>query len=351
MKTPVRVLVVDDSAFMRLAISKRLETDPEIVVVGTARDGLDALRQIKALKPDVVTLDVEMPGMDGLSALRRVMAECPTRVIMLSALTSEGAQATITALMRGAVDFVAKPSSAVHIHSVIAELSHKIKLAAAAPATLPPVAPPAERATTVPKAAPTPYLAGDPLIIIGASTGGPAALHRVLSGLPNDLPAAILIVQHMPAGFTGALARRLDEQVALTVREARAGDALARGLALVAPGDFHLVLDRERITLERWPRQNGVRPSVDITMESAARQYGKAVIGVVLTGMGTDGTAGARIIKQYGGRIIAQDQTTCVVYGMPRSVIEAGLADMVIPLSEIPAALMEIGDWRSGTRK
>lgn len=342
MKSPIRVLVVDDSAFMRLAISKHLEADPEIAVVGTARDGLDALRKIKALKPEVVTLDVEMPGMDGLSALRHIMAEFPTRVIMLSAFTQEGTQATITALMRGAVDFVAKPSSAMNIHSVIAELSRKIKIAVATPGVSLLVTSPGEKPAAVVKTAPTPYLPGDPIIIIGASTGGPAALHQVLSGLPQGLPAAILIVQHMPAGFTGALARRLDEQVSITVREAKAGDTLARGLALVAPGNFHLVLDRERIVLEQWPRQNGVRPSLDVTMRSAAYQHGRAVIGVVLTGMGADGTAGAHAIKQHGGRVVAQDQATCVVYGMPRSVVEAGLADRVVPLSEIAVTLMEM---------
>ena len=341
---PVRVLVVDDSAFMRHTLAKHLEADPEISVVGRAHDGLDALAQIPALRPDVVTLDVEMPRMDGLDALRRIMAECPTPVVMLSAHTQQGARATIQALMRGAVDFVPKPSAHADIHSVIKELIVKVKIAAGTPTSprpLPPKHPPPRPPT--PKLGPRPSRQGDPLVVIGASTGGPRALEQVLSALPADLPAAVTVVQHMPVGFTRALAQRLDESSPLTVREAADGDRVARGLVLLAPGGFHLRFSRRRqMRLDQGPRRNGVRPAVDVTMESAAACHGAAVIGVVLTGMGSDGTLGARHIKAAGGKVIAEHESTSVVYGMPRSVVEAGLADRVVPLPRVAATLVEL---------
>jgi len=353
MERPVRVLVADDSAFMRYTLAKYLEADPSITVVGRARDGLEALDQISALEPDVVTLNVEMPRMDGLTALKRIMAECPTPVIMVSAFTQQGARATIQALMRGAVDFVPKPTADVDVHSATKELIAKVKIAAGTRAphshpTPPPVRSPILTRTCpssphVPRPLPRPSRQGDPLIVIGASTGGPRALQRVLSELPADLPAAVVAVQYMPAGFTGALAQRLDKSSPLTVKEAADGDRLTRGLVLLAPGNFHLQFDgRRRVTLDQGPRCNGVCPSVDVTMESAAKHYGPAVIGVVLTGMGTDGASGARHIRAAGGCVIAEHESTSVVYGMPRSVIEAGLANGVAPLPKVAAALVEL---------
>jgi two-component system chemotaxis response regulator CheB len=339
---PVRVLVVDDSAFTRHILTRHLEADPGITVVGAAYDGLDALAKMPALRPDVVTLDVEMPRMDGLTALRRIMAECPTPVIVLSALTQRGARATIQALTRGAVDFVPKPAAAVDIRSVIEELAAKVKIAAGThPSPFPsPHTPPRPHTARL---EPHQFRKGDPLIVIGASTGGPRALQRVLSDLPADLPAAVAVVQHMPPVFTRALAQRLNESSSLTVQEAAHGDRLGRRLVLLAPGGAHLRFKgRRQVVLDEGPRRNGMRPAVDVSMESAAAQHGSAVIGVVLTGMGADGTEGARCIKAAGGKVIAEHESTSVVYGMPRSVTEAGLADRVVPLPKVAATLTEL---------
>jgi two-component system chemotaxis response regulator CheB len=365
MRRLVRVLVVDDSAFMRYAVARYLEADPDISVVGSASDGLDALVKIPALRPDVVTLDVEMPRMDGLTALQRIMVECPTPVVMLSSLTQRGAHATIRALMRGAIDFVSKPTTNSDIRTVMEELSAKVKMAADARPGRPlggeaweqrgkraeeqrskkgfPVAsgplPPCSAAPA--KIGPRSFHDGDPLIVIGASTGGPRALHQVLSALPADLPAALVVVQHMPPGFTRSLAQRLNEVSALAVQEAADGDRLARGLVLLAPGDFHLQFrGNKQVVLDQGPRCHHVRPAVDVTMESAAQHYGAAVVGVVLTGMGADGTAGAGYIKAAGGKVIAEHEATSVVYGMPRSVTEAGLADRVVALPDVAATLV-----------
>jgi two-component system chemotaxis response regulator CheB len=342
MKLPIRVLVVDDSPFIRHILSKYLEAQPGITVVGEATDGLDALAKIPLLKPNVVTLDVEMPRMDGLTALQRIMAECPTPVIMLSALTQRGARTTIQALMWGAVDFVPKPTTATNIRSVVKELSDKIKAAAGTRLSHPPTpAPPVPPQKS--KLGPSPFRKGDPVIVIGASTGGPRALRQVLSDLPADLPAAVAVVQHMPPAFTRSLAQRLNESSALTVQEAAPGDRLARGLVLMAPGDFHLRFEEyKQVTLDQGPRRNHMRPAADVSMESAATHHGSAVIGVVLTGMGSDGTEGARHIKGAGGRVVAEHESTSVVYGMPRQVVEAGLADIVVPLPKVALTLIEL---------
>ncbi len=364
MNRHIRVLIVDDSAFMRHRLAKRLEVDPGITVVGKAFDGLDALSQIKALNPDVVTLDVEMPRMDGLTALRRIMAECPTPVIMLSAVTQRGARVTIKALMRGAIDFVAKPAASENWQSIVKELIAKIKIAADTRSSSSPHAPtpalvrtatptPAlvrtatspslPSARDVPRPKPRAFRKDDRLIIIGASTGGPRALQQVLSDLPADLAAAVVVVQHLPPGFTRALAQRLDENSPLIVHEAAHDDRLAPGMVLLAPGGSHLHFNgRRQVCLSQGPRRNGVRPAVDVTLESAAACHGSAVIGVVLTGMGVDGTAGARHIKAVGGKVVVEDESSSVVYGMPRSVVEAGLADRVVPLSKVASTLTEL---------
>lgn len=342
---PIRILIVDDSVFLRSVLTRRLEADAELTVVGSAVDGLDALDKIASLRPDVVVLDVEMPRMDGLTALRRIMAEHPTPVVMLSALTQRGARATVQALIRGAVDFVPKPAGGGNIHSVVEELIAKIKIAAAASLSPSPSTSPLARTVLppAPQAGPRPFRRGDPVIVIGASTGGPRALQRVLSDLPADLPAAMVVVQHMPTGFTQSLAQRLNENSALTVQEAALGQNLERGLVLVAPGNFHLRFGGDgRVVLDQGPRRNHVRPAVDVTMESAAEQHGAAAIGVVLTGMGCDGADGARRIKAAGGRVVAEHESTCVIYGMPRCVVEAGLADHVTPLPQIAATLVDL---------
>ncbi len=343
-RSPIRVLIVDDSPFIRHVLSKYLEAEPGITVVGHAHDGLDALSKIQSLKPDVVTLDIEMPRLDGLSTLRRIMAECPMPVIMLSALTQRRARPTIQALMWGAVDFAPKPASA-DVRGIIKELGVKIKTAAGTrlAATAPPAALPDPAPSPTRKQGPRPFRHGDSLIVIGTSTGGPRALQQVLPRLPADLPAAVVIVQHMPPAFTRSLAQRLDVSSAFTVQEAATGDRLAHGLALVVPGDFHLSFKgKKRVALDQGPRRNHIRPAADVSMESAAENHGASVIGVVLTGMGSDGTSGARHIKAAGGAVIAEHESTCVVYGMPRGVVEAGLADQVVPLPEVVPALIEL---------
>lgn len=342
MRGIIRVLVVDDSAFMRRTLTKYLESDPEISVVGTAYDGEDALAKIAMLKPDVITLDVEMPNMDGLATLQRIMVNFPTPVIMVSSYTQSGARITIRALMRGAVDYVPKPSKSMEVHELQEELIDKVKIAAG---TRRAIAKRPKRVVRSPamKLGPRPFRKGDPVVVIGASAGGPRTLQELLSGLPVDFPAALLIVQHMRAGFTATLAQRLNEKSSFTVVEATEGDRLGRGLALLAPGDMHLRLrDLKRVTLDQGPRRNHVRPAVDVTMEAAVEYHGSAVIGIVLTGMGEDGTDGARCIKKAGGRVIAEHESTSLVYGMPRSVIEAGLADFVVPLPGIAETLVEL---------
>ncbi len=360
MANPVRVLVVDDSPFMRYTIAKHLAAVPGIVVVGSAQDGLDALAKIPALNPDVVTLDVEMPRMDGLAALEHIMQDCPTPVVMLSSLTQRGTRTTIQALMKGAVDFVAKPTTSTDMRAVVDDLSLKIKTAAGSlpNGVLPETGKAKEtrktgvpRISTVPKSPPPkkakvglrPFKNGDPVVVIGASTGGPRALQQVLSELPADLAAAVAVVQHMPPGFTRSLANRLNEISGLTVQEAAEGDRLALGMVLLAPGDFHLRFQQgKRVGLDQGPRRNHVRPAVDVAMESAVELYQSSVIGVVLTGMGSDGAEGAGSIKTAGGKVIAEHESTSVVYGMPRSVVEANLADCVVPLPDVASAIVEM---------
>jgi two-component system chemotaxis response regulator CheB len=343
MPKKIEVLVVDDSAYMRKVISNLLQSDEDISVVDTARDGLDALDKIKQWKPDVVTLDVEMPKLNGLSALERIMKECPTAVVMLSSLTQEGSDTTIKALNMGAVDFVTKPSGAisVDIHKVKEDLVTKIKVAAKAsltnlrsssadifnqPAHAAPVVQHRARLALVPKK----------LVVIGSSTGGPNALQQVIPRLPANLPAAVLVVQHMPPGFTGSLANRLNESSPLEVCEAKEGDLLQTGKVYIAPGGYHMVLlSATTIGLNQNPPVHSVRPAVDVTLVSALNYYGPKMVGVILTGMGYDGSKGMAALKKAGGKTVAQDEATCVVYGMPRVVVEMGKADKVLPIQKI----------------
>lgn len=335
----IRVLIVDDSAFMRHVLRNSLAADPEIQVVDTARDGLDGLAKIASLQPDVVTLDLEMPRMDGFEALQRIMQEMPRPIIMLSSLTQAGADATIRALRLGAADFVPKPASGgLNIEAMKGVLLGKIKQAASIdvrklrsrPAW--PVHGPAQKR-------PTPAsldVECHRVVVIGTSTGGPRALHEVVPRLPANLPAGVLIVQHMPPGFTRSLAQRLDEVSQLTVKEAEVGDVLRTGMALMAPGNYHMTIDRQgRIRLDQGPQQHGVRPAVDATLESVAQAYGSGTVAAILTGMGSDGTRGAKLIKAAGGKVIAEDRSSCVIYGMPRAVVEAGAADRVATLDKM----------------
>ncbi|MEZ4501166.1 MAG: chemotaxis response regulator protein-glutamate methylesterase [Dehalococcoidia bacterium] len=337
---PVRVLVVDDSATVRAVLAKRLDAHPEIEVIGRAVDGLDAIEQVKRLKPDVVTLDVEMPRLDGLGTLKRLMEEAPTRVVMVSSLTGPGAQATLQALELGAVDFIEKPaSSGISVASSIAdEVSEKVRDAVHA-RLRPRVAPK--------RLAPPAHGAGlrrwqRHVVMIAASTGGPPALRTVITSLPADLGVPVLVVQHMPRGFTKSLAERLDEESDVKVEEAERGSRLAPGKVLLAPGGFHMTVDSSGvIDLNEGPTECGVRPAANVTMESVVDVYGRHVLGVVLTGMGSDGTRGAGLIKDAGGSVIVEDEASCVVYGMPRSVARAGFADAELPLEAIATAIVD----------
>lgn len=354
----VRVLVVDDSAFMRKVISDIIDADPDMVVVGTARDGEEALQKIRELRPSVVTLDVEMPKVNGLDVLRRLMTSQPTAVVMLSSLTQEGADTTIEALSLGAVDFIAKPSGAVSpsIALIADEIRRKVKTAASARLTGPSGSllwslQHAEESLKRTEERLKQFTAKSRIeaktacakaVVIGSSTGGPGALVQVVPNLPSGLDAAILIVQHMPAGFTRSLAQRLGQLSKMRVTEARAGDRIEPGVALVAPGGYHMVVGKDKlVSLDAGPQIHGVRPAIDVTMESAARVFGEGCLGVVLTGMGSDGTKGASLIRRLGGRVLVQDEATSVVYGMPRSVVSAGVADRVLPIGDIAGAIAE----------
>ena len=348
---PVRVLIVDDSAFARLVIARKLAADPEIEIAGYAADGAEAVEQIALLEPDVLTMDVEMPGTDGLKGLKRIMAECPTPVVMLSSLTSEGAGVTLQALDLGAVDFFMKPSASnpAGMAQAVAELQTKVKSAAHVSSDAlrrllttarikRRVTPPSRPKLGAPQS----------IVVIGASTGGPKALSALMADLPGDASVGYLIVQHMPPGFTGSLAQRLDGLSALSIREAVAGDSITQATAFLAPGGHHLSVGAGGIIrLNQEPPVNGVRPSVDVTMASAARLYGSAVIGVVLTGMGSDGTEGARAIKEQGGQVVVEHESSCTVYGMPKSVADAGYADRVAVLPRIAGAIMEMVSARA----
>jgi len=342
----IRVLVVDDSAFMRFTIAKHLGDHPRITVIGSARDGVEALELIPKLNPDVVTLDVEMPCLDGLSTLREIMTRFPRPVVMLSSLTNEGTVETVQALTLGAVDFIAKPSNKANVHAVIADAVEKIIKAASTKVyslsshqKRTPV--PAAMLQQVRKSTRS-LNQNDKVLFIGSSTGGPRALNTLIPELPSDLPAAVVIVQHMPVGFTRSLADRLDSISKIKVKEAEPGDKLEVGRALLAPGGFHMVFDHNgQVTLNQNPTVHGVRPAIDVTMASMVPLYGKSMVGVILTGMGSDGTTGCQLVHEAGGYIIAEDESTCIVWGMPRSVYEAGLADSVLPLTEIASGIQK----------
>jgi len=341
MMQPVRVLVVDDSAFMRLTLSRRLTAEDGLEVVGTACDGYEALTQIQVLKPDVVTLDVEMPRLDGLGALTQIMTSQPVPIIMVSSLTREGTEITARALMLGAVDCIAKPSQFSGTQEMVRELAEKIRQAAGA--RIRPTLPMRHDPLSPPTKAKRPITSAGSVLVIGSSTGGPGALRQLLGILPADLNAATVIVQHMPAGFTRSLADHLNAISAWSVKEADAGDRLLEGQALLAPGGFHLIVNRQgEVSLTQDPPVNNVRPAVDVTMHSVVQAFGRQALGIILTGMGRDGTDGALAIRRAGGQVIAEAESTCAIYGMPRSVVEAGAADHVVPLPEIAGCVRQL---------
>lgn len=337
----LRVLVVDDSRFYRNRLVEMLSADPELHVIDTAENGLDALHKTRQHRPDVITMDVEMPVMDGIQAVREIMKAQPTPIMMFSSMTTEGAKATLDALDAGALDFLPKRFEDIaHEKSDIAgELCRRLKVIARK--RLGPVH--AVRPAVPAAAAARDVLKTCKLVMIGASTGGPAALQNILAGLDAEFPLPILVVQHMPAAFTGPFANRLNSLCRVHVKEAEHGDAVAPGNVLIAPGGKQLELERGAAGLRVKVRDSvpgeQYKPSVDITFASAAETVGNGVLAMVLTGMGMDGRAGAALLKRRGAAIWAQDEASCVVYGMPHAIVEAGLADRILSLTEIGATL------------
>lgn len=334
----VRVLIVDDSLFMRAAIAKTLASGP-FDIVGQAKDGAEALAQLGRLAPDVITMDFNMPGMNGAETVRAIMQQRPTPVVMFSAHTKQGAKETFDALAAGAVDFVTKPAGevSVDLSKIADELTRKLIAAASAKPRAVVQVTPTRTSGSISIARTGGLGQGLPrLCVIAVSTGGPAALSEVVPALPADLRLAIVIVQHMPAGFTAALAERLDAASRVSVKEAQAGDRPMAGSVLIAPGDRHLEFDeRGLVTLTDGPLVNGCRPAADVTMLSAVKYYGRRTLGVVMTGMGKDGAAGALAIKKAEGKVVAQDQLSSVIYGMPKAALDIGAIDEVLPLADI----------------
>ena len=356
MSDKIRVLIVDDSAFMRKAIQMMLTDDPLIEIVGFASNGKDGVEKTFELKPDLVTMDIEMPLLDGLTALRMIMEKQPTPVIMVSSLTSEGAQITLDALDLGAVDFIPKQMSFVSLDivKIKADLQAKIRHIHSRRRTL--MAQYALRKgrqigqTSIGGAQPSTLRAPRKkqklvrLVSIGTSTGGPPALQAVLTSLPRNFPVGIVVVQHMPPMFTKSLAERLNNLCQITVKEAEDGEQINPGTAYIAPGDKHLLvrknLSNNVARLSEKPADTLHKPSVDVLMNSVADAMGQVSLGVIMTGMGTDGLQGLRAMKNRGADIIAQNEESCIVYGMPRAVIEAGIADTVAPLEQIAGEIM-----------
>lgn len=408
----VRVLVVDDSTFMRSAIVALLEKDPEITVCGTAKDGQDCLAKVAQLQPDIITLDVEMPRMDGLTTLKELMRTNPLPVLMVSSLTAEGAETTLKALEYGALDFIAKVSGADQEDFGV-ELRHKVKSiarrkaflrlrytrtslesgrssslsssAGSSASSLGSSARPTALSSGLGKASGTSSLTGGAsaasrqspparptlrtsataagtsaatsagsiirpctgthdIVVIGVSTGGPPVVQKILSALPANFPACILVAQHMPATFTGPFAKRLDSVCQITVTEAANGDKIQNGHAYVCPGGKHIGIQMRgplpEVLVTTEPTSALYKPSVNVLMETAGNGLGRRVLGVMLTGMGSDGCEGAKVLKQRGGYLIAQNEASCVVYGMPKAVVDAGLADQILDADDIAKAIM-----------
>ena len=383
----VKVLVVDDSGFFRRRLTEILSADGNIEVVGTAANGREAVEQTLALRPDVITMDYEMPVMDGITAVKNIMQRCPTPVLMFSSLTHEGARVTLDALDAGALDYLPKNFEDISrnpqkVKQMLCDKVHLLAMSntrawtrpsapsstletrkAAAPRPATRSVPPARTAAPTPRPERTapvrsaitgpaeePVLASTSsprrraykLVAIGTSTGGPVALQRVLTQLPANFPAPIVIIQHMPAAFTNAFAERLNKLCHIDVKEAEEGDILRPGLALLAPGGKQMMIDgRGSVRILPGDERLSYKPSVDITFGSAAKVYRDKVLGVILTGMGADGREGARMLKQLGSEIWAQDEASCVIYGMPMAVVKAGLADLVYSLDDIGGYLIE----------
>ena len=351
----VSVLIVDDSAFIRKAMKRMLGSDPVIEVLGEARDGMEALEMVKKLKPDVITLDVKMPDMDGLAALERIMIENPTPVLMVSPLTSEGGEITLQALEMGAVDFIDKSScrTTMDILDIEDSLIQKIKVIAGvdlkkvieAKSALKPLLYSSITSDIMVKDENPSHI-----VAIGASTGGPMSLDRVLSSIPGDYPGAILVVQHMPVGFTNSLAERMNRQCSMTVKEAEDGDIILPGKIYIAPGGYHLKIRRSgnkyHTVISKDPFNCPHRPSVDVMMQSVADTWKGKILGVIMTGMGHDGSEGVKAIKKKGGTILAQNEETCVVFGMPKAAYLTNCVDRLVSLDHLGAEIHKFsGSW------
>lgn len=354
MNHKISVLIIDDSAFMRKSLSIMLESDPDIKVVGTARNGLEGLDLVKSLKPDVATLDIEMPVMDGLTALKKIMAECPTSVIMVSSLTTEGAEATLKALEIGAVDFIPKELSYVNINitKIKEDLISKVKEIAKQKKIkerlnrLRSLSQFSKRETVHHIQNQIPAL-GYKAVAIGVSTGGPLSLQKILPILSEKIQIPIFIVQHMPPKFTKSLADRLNSMSKLNVKEAENGERIENGTVYIAPGGFHMTVKKNglvasQINISEEPSYTLHRPSVDVMMNSVISTYGKYTLGIIMTGMGKDGFEAIKNLKSMGGFAIAQDEPTCVVYGMPKAIVDAGYADNILPLEKIPEIINKV---------
>ncbi|MFP4400269.1 MAG: chemotaxis response regulator protein-glutamate methylesterase [Candidatus Woesearchaeota archaeon] len=337
----VKVLVVDDSALMRKMLSEILASDSGIQVVGTAIDGRDSLKKISTLRPDVITLDLEMPDMDGIEVLKKIVSQYNIPVVIVSSHTQKGSEKSLEAMNAGAVDYVFKPTYQ-NMDEISYELKFKVKAAARAKI-------PKFKISKVRKK--TFGSTRKKIVVIASSTGGPQTLEALLVQLPKEIPAPILIVQHMPPGFTKSFAERLNTLCDLEVREAKQGDELKNGLVLIAPGGYHMELKSDIEGMEgsiyldnKTPPELGVRPNANRLFNSVVKIFGENTIGIVLTGMGSDGKEGSRTIKEHNGTIIAQSEETCVIYGMPKEVIVAGLADEIVPLEKIPVSLVQLLD-------
>ncbi len=356
MNKSIKVLVVDDSAFMRKSISLMLESDDDIEVIATARDGLEGFNLAKKLMPDVITMDIEMPQMDGLTSLQKIMKECPTNVIMLSSLTTDGAASTITALEYGAVDFIPKELSYINVNiiKIKEDLIRKVKEFSKQKALR-------DRLTRLQRLSgqysvtaqkstanyfKLPKL-GYKAVALGISTGGPLSLQKVIPKLKQNINCPFFIVQHMPPKFTKSLAERLNDLSELTVKEAENNELIKNNTVYIAPGGFHMKLNQKvnkdvSISISEEPSDTLHRPSVDVMINSVVKVYGKYTLGIIMTGMGKDGLEGIKSLKSLTGYTIAQDENSCVVYGMPRAIVDAGYADVVAPLEDIPEIINRV---------
>jgi two-component system chemotaxis response regulator CheB len=342
----IKVLIADDSALMRKLLTNMLSSEQDIEVVGKASNGKIAIEQIKALSPDVVLMDIEMPEMDGISAIKVIVKECPVPVIVISAHSKEGSERTLEAMNAGAIDFIPKPSGEISldIDDIKEQLIAKVRASVGVKVK-------AFVKKEVEKITQSSFSSTrKKIVVIGSSTGGPQTLEALLQEFPKEFPCPILIVQHMPKGFTQSLAKRLNGLSHIEIREAKEGDALENGVALIAPGGKHMELIAPiegmegEIRLNELPPELGVRPNANRLFKSVVKIFKENTIGVVLTGMGSDGTEGCREIKNHHGTVIAESEESCIIYGMPKSVVDNNLADEVLALEKIPVALMQLVD-------